>query len=325
MGWIIEKLMRDIARELESRGINVNIGPDHAYSGEDVYFHSRYLYSKSNSEAKINSLFVTHFDDVGKELELKSKFDKFNSFVCMSASDSSAIKGMGCDSGKAIGINLPHRGGAISPLRFSVFTAFYGDGRKNEKWLHEYFANNPQYCRDVVITFLGADWHNFITELRDINVSTEWFNYSRGMNSEYELQKNELNKSDYLVYMGFDGGAMCLYDGAFANVNLIFPRDGYHIGYPNDQYFFDDKEGFFEVLNKIFERNKARINFLQNRHITNYVDQLTMHWDNILTSSSYVIDVVGNDENLYELKKRRETYHALSLKRVLSTFYRLIK
>jgi hypothetical protein len=325
MGWIIEKLMRDVTAELIKRGFEVNIGDESQYEGEDVFFHSRYLYSNYIVGPKINSLFVTHIDDSGKEFEIKNKFRNFESFVCMSPSDASVLRALGCKAEKTIGINLPHRGGTFIPLRFAIFSACYKDGRKNEKWLVEYLRNNPGYAKDIIISLLGSEWQDYVLELKSLNVSAEWFNFSRNLIDEYELQKRELIKNDYLIYMGFDGGAMCLYDGIYSNLKLIFPRDGYHIGYRNDELYFNNKDDFFNVLDSVFGANAERKVFLESRNIVSYVDQLIHHWNAQLGVKTGVLDVDSSDFDSNELVKRRATYHGVTVRRFVSSMYRFFK
>ncbi|HCD17679.1 MAG TPA: hypothetical protein DEQ83_08560, partial [Rhodobiaceae bacterium] len=100
-GWIIEKLMRDIRDELHARGHGVRIGPPEHYQGEEIYFNSRYLYAAPQPEARVNSVFVTHIDDHGKESEIRRDFAKFDSFVCLSPQESGILRAMGCPPEKA--------------------------------------------------------------------------------------------------------------------------------------------------------------------------------------------------------------------------------
>lgn len=318
MGWIIEKLMRDLAQELIRIGVKVRIGEDKDYAGEEIYFHSRYLYSAKNKNAKINSLFVTHIDDFGKEFEIKSKFDDFDSFVCMSPFDAEFLVELGCPRRKVIGLNLPHRGGVFKPLKFAIFSAFYSDGRKNEAWLVEYFRTRPNNCKDLIINILGEGWGQVVNELRKLDVSTSWLDYSRSLPGEYELLKSELSNNDFLLYMGFDGGAMCFYDGVNANLKLIIPKDGYHIGYPDSEYYFENKSDFFEILDGIFEGNQRRKDFIQSRSIEVYASTLLGHWrgDNGIVSEISISNV---------LQARRATYHKLNFRRFFSSIFRYFR
>src|SRR4051812_47915285 len=83
-GWIIERLMRDIAAELNARGVTARVGLARDYAGETVLFNSRYLTPFFDKRAAVNALFVTHIDDKIREMELKTRGRAFNSLVCMS-------------------------------------------------------------------------------------------------------------------------------------------------------------------------------------------------------------------------------------------------
>ena len=120
-GWIIERLMRDIAAELASRGIQTRIGKGNQYGGEDVIFNSRYLVALSETRARVNSLFITHVDDRMKEQELRASFGRFNSFVCMSPHDAGFVAALKGDSVGITGIELPARDLAVRPIRIAFF------------------------------------------------------------------------------------------------------------------------------------------------------------------------------------------------------------
>src|SRR5688572_9552590 len=158
-GWIIERLMRDIAGELNARGIVTRIGSGSRYRGEQVILNSRFLIALHDSRAAITSLFITRVDDRVKELELRATLGRFDSFVCMSPHDAEFIAALKGDRRGVVGIELPARDLVVRPIRIAFFSAFYPDGRKNERWIVDCFRDrSPQQRAAFIFCFMGWGW-----------------------------------------------------------------------------------------------------------------------------------------------------------------------
>ena len=330
VGWIIEKLMSDIAIKLRERSINVKIGAVEDYCGQDVVFHSRYLYAQPIESARLNSVFVTHIDDKLKELEIKNEFSSFDSFVCMSPMDANLLRGLGCSERACTGINLPHRGMQIRPKKIAVFSEMYRDGRKNEAWILDYFEKlTPEARRAVVICLIGYNWESFCMHLAKLGVSYELYRYDRSMPDEYNLQKQILSGMDYLLYPAFDGGAMCVYDAISAGVGLIISDVGYHKNLISGAKLFSDKKEFFLRMDEVLFDYHERSHVIDDRSIDRYVDQLLMHWQQLLTGHSFKEETslqgnVDKFENQDAVEFYRKNYKNLTIRRMLSSVYRFL-
>jgi hypothetical protein len=333
VGWIIEKLMRDIADNLTLRGLRVRIGKLENYQGEDVVFHSRYLYATSVEGAKLNSLFVTHIDDRFKEIEISGEFEKFNSFVCCSQQDAEFLKGLGCSQSKILGNNLPHRGGNLRPNKIAIFSERYEDGRKNEDWLLEYFENaEPCARKGIVLCLLGYNWEGYCIKLAELGVSFELYRYDRSLQGEYDIQKEILVGMDYLIYTGFDGGAMCIYDGIMAGVKLIIADNSYHKGLGICAQLFKNKREFFMCLDELVESFQHRVNLWQERSVDTYVNNLLSHWEYAIINENIAINIdttMDPEPNtklqvVDELNFFRSHYKQISFRRFASSMYRLL-
>ncbi len=332
MGWIIEKLMRDIAGKLALGGIIVTIGKIEDYKNEDIIFHARYLYATPVAGAKVNSVFVTHIDDQLKEIEIKREFNNFNSFVCCSQHDAEFLKELGCSEAKVIGIDLPHRGGNLRPKKIAFFSERYKDGRKNEDWVLEYFSQAESYARrGIVLCLIGYNWEGYCNKLANLGVSFELYRYDRSLPGEYEIQKEILSGMDFMIYPGFDGGAMCVYDGIAAGVELIVADNGYHKGLGGNARLFRDKKEFFIRMNEVAESFKQRENVYDERSIDNYVEKLLHHWESIVSDKADRSNFESSQNNLssFELKEPAEVqffrshYKKISMRRMASSLYRL--
>jgi hypothetical protein len=324
-GWIIERLMRDIAQEMNSRNIKVTIGGIEQYNGEQVLFNSRYDHVFYKSNAKINSVFVTHIDDKLKELDIRVRLKKYNSLVCMSKNDEDYLCALDIDPAKIIGIDLPMREAVLEPLKLSLFTACYPDGRKNEKWLHEYFVNNPAYINSCVLQFMGQDWEYFLLDLKKLNCNYEYYRYRRDLPNEYERYKNILKDSSYLLYMGFDGGAMCAYDALSTGVPSILPNMSYHRGLEINSTQFNDKNSFFMCLDKVFEKHISIQEVIDSRKISVYVDELIGHWSDILNNNMNNKLANSSEVKSKILESHRNHYHKIDVIRIRIAISKFIK
>jgi hypothetical protein len=282
-GWIIERLMRDIAAELNRRGIPTRIGPASGYGGESVIFNSRFLTPLHDGRARLNSLFITHVDDRIKERELTTSFDRFNSLVCISAQDADFVAALRGRRDGVAGIELPARDLIVRPLRVALFSAYYDDGRKNEAWIPAYFEARPQEVRQAfVFCFLGSEWESFAGRMAALDLNYEVVRYARSLPREYEQYKERLATMDALVYPGFDGGAMSVYDGLAAGLEVLASDVSYHRGLGSPVTLFADRDGFFQALDGLYDRWHSRSAALEARSLAAYVDRLLSHWHGLL-------------------------------------------
>jgi hypothetical protein len=282
-GWIIERLMRDVAAELTSRGIEARIGDSTQYNGEEVIFNSRYLVALSESRARVNSLFITHVDDRVKEQELRTSFSRFNSFVCMSPHDAEFVAAVKGDSVGIAGIELPTREISVRPLRIAFFSARYQDGRKNEQWIIDCFRSRSAEERAMfVFSFLGWGWESFCAELAGLDMNYEICRYSRYMPGEYQIYKEALKTADLLIYPGFDGGAMSVYDALNAGIDVLASDISYHRGLGDAAMLFADQREFSARIDQLIKRQSDRLRALQQRSIQSYVDRLLAHWASVI-------------------------------------------
>lgn len=333
VGWIIEKLMKDVAQCLEKRGVRVRIGNVNEYKGENVVFHSRYLYAKPIDSAILNSVFVTHIDDSLKEIEIKREFKRFDSFVCLSPSDADFLKGLGCPPKAAFGINLPHRGMSIRPIKFAVFSERYEDGRKNEDWILSYLRQLPQELKNgMVLCLFGYNWESFCIELASIGASYELYRYDRNLPGEYDFQKEILASTNYLLYPGFDGGAMCVYDAISSGVSLIVSEISYHKNLMSNAKTFRTKDEFYKIMDETLLGYSERIKIVEDRSIDGYVNNLMEHWQTIISMNiernndvKTVVDSESMITNKNQVSFYRSYYKKPTLRRISSALFRIIR
>jgi hypothetical protein len=323
-GWIIERLMRELVMELEARGIAARIGVGKEYKGEEVVFNSRYLTPMHDQRARVNSLFITHVDDKLKEWELRSTFPKFDSHVCISPEDADFVAALKGSRAGVVGIELPTRETRVRPIRLAMFSARYEDGRKNERWILEYFRERPPEVRgSFVFSFLGWGWESFCAQLGELEMNYEIYRYSRFMPGEYEIYKEILPGTDALIYLGFDGGAMSVYDALAAGISVIASDTSYHRGLGPGVTLFATREEFFAQLDRLHEQYAARVASLRSRAMSSYADRLVAHWESLVSGSGGTTGTQPPAEQQAQtLDKFRSNYKRVGLSRLRSVLIR---
>ena len=329
-GWIIEMLVRDIASQMRRLGIKVRIGPQESYDNETVAFHTRGYYFQPVVNAVLNSVLMTHMDDVYKEQEMLSIARKADSIVCMSEHNAEIMWSMGASPEKVIGNSLPHRGGTVRRPRVGIFSARYSDGRKNESWLINYFKKTPVDHRNkIIICLIGYDWESFGADLAKLGISFEIYRYDRGLPGEYERQKDIVAGLDKLLYIGFDGGSMSIYDGMHANVDMIFSDQCYHRELDKGMLLFSNEDEFFGLIDGVVFDVMSREEALAARSIDTYTSKLLTHWVGLIYPERYEVSLenkkLESKEYSTQLKEFRNNYRKPGLIDALRSFYRFIR
>lgn len=277
--WILRFLAEDIQKSSQILGIECNVGDFENYNGEDVYFDFLYNSATPMKGAKHNSVFFTHVNlSINEKYILQPLRDKFDSFICMSPEDAEFLIELGFDEKKVFGRSLPVRNNYIKPLAIGIFSSCYRDGVKNEKWLIEYCKTHD--CAQLAnFIFIGRDWDNVVKTLNEYGCSSTWYNITRKLPYEYQYQQSLLSQLDYYIYMGMDGGAMGTYDAYAQCVKLCVTYDGFHKSIPELDLCFDNKEGFFNQLDIILNKQVNRLAFFENNTSDKYIKWLLDVWN----------------------------------------------
>lgn len=317
--WILRIIADDIVRELNNNGIVCRAGKREEYQGEAIVHHMWWRIASPIEEARINSVFITHTDDVLKEKDLIAIKDSFDYFIPMSTEDEFFLVGLGFDENKVHGLTLPVRNTFVRPLSIGIFSSCYPDYRKNEKWLLDFCKKTPD-AQLINFVFIGSGWQSFVKQLEDCGCTFEWHNVSRGLPYEYLFQQLKLQNLDYYLYMGMDGGAMGTYDAYAMNVPLFVSDDGYHKDIPDLDIKFENKEQFEREMCKIVAKQKRRISFFTQNNVKKYVSNLFSVW----IGNAMAERMVTIDDNQKVVDKRRDHYFPLSPNRVKQWFSSII-
>ncbi|NQY54834.1 MAG: hypothetical protein HRT42_14840 [Campylobacteraceae bacterium] len=314
-GWIVGKIAEDIKAYLEKENIVCRYGKPGEYNDEEICYHLGYAYATPQKNAEINSIFITHIDDKFKENMIVGFKDDFDSFICMSQEDKEFLLQLGFDKNKTFGVTLPVRNDYVRPLNLGIFSGYYKDGRKNDKWLID-FIKSEKNIYLVNFVFIGPSWNDIFPILLKNDCTFEWHTTSRQTPYEYKFQQDKLSKLDYYFYMGFDGGAMGSYDAYAYGVPLLIANDGFHRDIPGIDLPVNDYNEFQKELKKIITKQKNKIDFFNNNNVENYVIKLFKIWNNLDIDNTNDLNV----ENL--MSKKQNNYFGFTLRRLMGSIKR---
>lgn len=333
-GWIIEKIIIQLKESLKALGFDVAIGDCHGYQDQNIVIHTRAFYYRRIIGAK-NIVFVFHVDDKLKELEMVNVLRSADAIIAMSCPDKNYLEFLlvenNIDHIPIFDHPLPALCSAeeIRPLIFSYFSECYQDGRKNESWLLE-LANilDDVQKQSLILRFMGAGWGTTVAKLRAANVSCEYIDLNRAQGYEYQHQIRWLEQSDYLIYLGFDGGAMSVYDAIVCRLGLIITDQSFHTGLSSSssrRHLIESKEEFFAIIQYIVERDYlAPKAILEERSLPLYAKKLG-HF--VTNCSDYQANDAANEQQLLSQitpKKIRQNYKQVSVLRSLQYIKRSI-
>lgn len=223
--WILDKFALRLQENLKKFGIDVDIDniPD---TKADINHHINY-YGYNGKNNSIDTLMVTHIDNIEKLELLKKQTEVASLAICMSSETMGWLAQMGIDKNKLCYINPAHDHLVkIKKYIIGITCRVQTDGRKRESFINN-LANDldPQY---FFFKFMGDSWEPQITCLRKKGFEVEYFDHF--ITDEYY---NLINSLDYYLYMGMDEGQMGFIDAAAAGVKTIVTPQGYHLDAKN--------------------------------------------------------------------------------------------
>jgi hypothetical protein len=182
---------------------------------------------------------------------------------------------------------------------------------------------------------MGWGWEKFCAALGAMDANYELYRYSRFVPGEYDMYKQVLTSMDCLIYAGFDGGAMSVYDALNAGIEVIAPNVSYHRDLGDAVTLFDDKDGFFAQLDRLAAKCAAREEALERRSLSVYVDRLLAHWNSVISQPMQPSNAAPGafdppaprapPPSTQTLREFRQHYKRMGLSRIRSAVIRLLQ
>lgn len=220
--WILGKFAIKLEFELRKLGHDVDISDTPDLSA-DINHYIIYLHYKSIQTNSINTLMITHVDNLEKLYLLRDALKLVEMGICMSSETRNLLINSGLPSQK-LNFIVPAHDEVMKRKKIIIGLTcrVYADGRKRE-----YFIKAISNVIDNTLfsfKIMGSGWDEYVEFLIQKGFEVQYHN-----TFDYKIYTEIIPSLDYYLYMGMDEGQMGCIDALAAGVKTIVTRQGYHL------------------------------------------------------------------------------------------------
>jgi hypothetical protein len=316
--WILGKIARKIKENFEAIGLSVEILNFPTGKSDVVFWIGKssgplwrhflqvgIAKTSPTYETRLESVLVTHIDDLFKVQNIKNLHKNGDDLVFMSNSHADLVANLAKISPRPFAARFGSDF-AESYLyeRFvvGIFSKVYPDGRKNEDWLVDYAKNNSALNLEFLI--IGAGWTQTVKRLRALGVLVRLYDGVENSYPAYESFPDFYRDLSLYIYLGFDEGAMGCLDAYILGVPLLISKQGFHLDFQlaETDYFTDykDFENKLNLTRSIYAQDvQKKLEWTWEATSR----QLLKHWGEVLN----IPDVIsGEAEESFEIENFKE-------------------
>jgi hypothetical protein len=223
--WIMGKFARRMRENLDKMGIQADIAmtPDDT---ADINHHIVFG-GYDGKEHGIDTVMITHIDNIDKLEQVKEQLTVAKAGICMSKQTQLYLAQMGIDNSKLCYVNPAHdEVVAVRKIVVGITCRVQEDGRKREKFLVSLASKLDSRFFKFVI--MGDSWEEQVERLLKLGFEVNYTSYFM-----YEEYVKLIPTLDYYLYMGMDEGQMGFVDALAAGVKTIVTAQGYHLDAKN--------------------------------------------------------------------------------------------
>ena len=277
-GWILWDYAEKLAQHLTGLVDQVGISP-RQLPGHDVTFHINYAGMGKVEVPGVHTTMVTHIDEPPKLNLVSAQARGGIHGICMSEHTARMLRqltGVNRFSSLLVPTLLPRRQHRTKVL---VSSRLYPDGRKNELWVRD-------FCRqfapaNILLRIMGAGWDAIVRELQEAGYQIE---YQGGFDKS--LNCRWLEDTDYVLYTGFDEGALSVLDAMAYGVTPIATAQGFHLELPGKMLLFSTREQLMTIAREIETAQCEKDRVLDYLHDWDgYAGKLVEVWRELLAAS----------------------------------------
>lgn len=282
--WILGKFARRLHEELLKLGVNVDID-DKIDPSADINHHIIYLgYDERQNHSSIDTLMVTHVDNLRKLDIVKRQLQVAKMGICMSKPTADELATAGIPPEKLNYINAAHDG-VITPKKFNmgITSKVQPDGCKREGMLLSLCERvSPE---DFRFTIMGMGWDDIIDTIRKRGFEVKYYN-----DFNYDEYVKLIPTLDYYLYFGQDEGSMGFIDALAAGVKTIVTPQGYHLDAPGGiTHPFNEIHELVEIFNSLAAERRTLINSVATWTWKDYAIKHVEVWEHLLHPDKPVV------------------------------------
>lgn len=302
--WILRKFAIKMQEDLTKLNIfaDIDIKPD---INADINHHIIYNQYKVDQYAagqynvdSINTLMITHVDNLEKLNLLKQNLSAASLGICMSKETMYWLAQMGIDKNKLCYINPAHDGLVnVKKYVIGITCRVQSDGRKRE-WLIDALANeiDPRY---FMFKIMGDSWDPQVKNLLEKGFEVEYIDHF-----VKDLYYPLISSLDFYLYTGLDEGQMGFVDAAAAGVKTIVTPQGYHLDAENGiTYSFTSYEELREIFLSIQIERTQLVDSVATWNWEDYTKKHVELWTYLLSNKVSNSQYKDGLNSLFEMLK----------------------
>jgi hypothetical protein len=290
--WILGKFALNMQANLRKLEIEVDIAklPDpHA----DINHHIIYAdYQTKEKYAGVDTLMITHIDNISKLQGLKNQLQVAEMGICMSKETMINLTNLGIPRNKLCYVDPAHDG-IIKPRKMvvGITCRVQKDGRKREFMVDDLAgALSPE---DFEFKIMGEFWSPQVINLKNKGFSVY---YSEHFN--YEEYVKLIPSLDYYLYTGMDEGQMGFVDALCAGVKTIVTPQGYHLDAVNGiTHKFATSAELLNIFKMIAEKRNELPKSVEKWTWDNYTRKHLEIWQHLLNKQKSAESPISFDSD----------------------------
>jgi hypothetical protein len=275
--WILGKFALKMQENLAKMGIEADISnvPD---KQADINHHIIY-YDFNGIRSSIDTLMITHIDDISKSKMLQKQLQTAEMGICMSRETMIKLSNLGIPREKLCYINPAHDGLIVPRLKIVGITCrVQPDGRKREHFLNR-LANDISPAH-FSFKIMGDGWDEQVDVLRKKGFIVEYTNHFI-----YDEYLKLIPSLDYYLYMGHDEGQMGFVDALAAGIETIVTPQGYHLdALEGITYPFDSYNELLSIFEQIMKKRMKLVNSVSTWNWYDYTKKHLEIWNYLIKS-----------------------------------------
>lgn len=228
-GWILEAMAKQWVRDLSvNQGkYDVKLSYNFPEEGSDIYVHFIF-FSAVIVPKSINIVLVTHIDHWWKAFSIISLSRANVNFISMSRQTQHLINRYTTLSNayyyspSSIHFHIKENN-IVDSIVFGLFFKVHPDGRKNNDAIKKLFTFANHQNKKCKLILYGKGFKDIASQYTNMSVDI--------FEDDFEVTEysKKLKECDYVIYFGYDEGAVSILDAATLSIPVIATRQGYHL------------------------------------------------------------------------------------------------
>ena len=293
--WIIGKMATRLVAELEALGAQPTLGNEPDDEADINHWMSYAIHCRRAGRA--SSVFITHIDDPHKTAHLRDLLGRdVDIGLCMSRDMRRALISWGIPEDRLAfilpALDVPSH---PAPIRISIATRLYRDGRKRENLLVRLAKESDLSAFHFEIA--GAGWERVIHHLESAGASVKVDPGTQDYLSDYSRLIDAMRTCHYYLYLGLDEGSLGTLEALALGLETIVTPQGFHLDIPSGiTHPIETYDDLRRVIHRLASERAARIAAVQSWTWEQYASDHILLWRTLLADRLRAVSILETRE-----------------------------